>query len=117
MLRKAVFIALICVFAGCAQKQAPEMTTPVAEEEKAPVMNSLESFVAGSVIGSKASLENTNYGDVDVVLRNEYFAASGKRCRLVDVRTKESCTIELVVCQEEDKNWKEAPVLWNGCSQ
>lgn len=87
------------------------------DQEQPPqaTMNPLESYVATSPVGSETFIVNTRYGDVRLRIRNEYYSASNKMCRLVDLTNQNECDIELVLCRDESGDWKEKPILWNGC--
>jgi len=114
--RKFICIVLVCFLAGCASKKTakPELAQ---EQSQKDVMTALESYVATSGVGSKTFIVGTKYGDVNVSIRSQYYAASGKFCRLVDVTAQSRCSLELAICRDETGAWKEAPVLWNGCGQ
>ena len=115
MFRILIVMILMCLLVGCGTKQkpVPELTQEHVQQSS---MTALESYVAMASAGSETFIVGTKYGDVNVSVRKQYYAASGKICRMVDVITKGKCVLELAVCREDDGTWKEVPVLWNRCA-
>jgi hypothetical protein len=112
-------LVLFVVVAGCAvlkETPPPQAQEQAQTQEAAPAQPPLEQYVASARLGEWTSLAGTRYGDVDVSLLNDYFAASGKRCRLLSIVTKNKCNFETVFCYDEGQGWKETPRIWGGCS-
>jgi len=111
-------LVLFVVFAGCAvlKETPPQAQAETQAQEAAPTQPPLEQYVASARLGEWTSLAGTRYGDVDVSLTNDYFSASGKRCRLLNIVTKNKCNFETVFCYDVDQGWKETPRIWKGCS-
>ncbi|SOB62130.1 conserved exported protein of unknown function (plasmid) [Pseudodesulfovibrio profundus] len=115
MFRRILLVVLICFVGGCVSQKAPPPQQVENEQPPPPTMNALENYVATSVVGSETFIVNTRYGDVRLRIRNQYYSASNKICRLVDLTNQNECDIELVLCMDESGDWKEKPILWNSC--
>lgn len=106
---------LLFFLAGCGasgKTVAPPSAEPVSEQ-----VSSLQEFVGAARIGDSRHFSGTEYGDVNVTVVSDYFAASGRRCRMVSVETGGYCDFETVFCLGEDGVWAETPRIWNRCSQ
>lgn len=64
--------------------------------------------------GSRAELDDPGFGKIDVVLEQEYRAASGLLCKRVRVKSASSCGEEVSVCREGEGEWFLAPRIWSG---
>lgn len=112
-------LVLFVLLAGCSVlKKTPQPSAQAQgqAQEAAPQKPPLERYVASARLGEWTSLAGTRYGDVDVSLVNDYFSASGKRCRMLNIVTKDKCNFETVFCYQAGQGWKESPRLWDGCS-
>lgn len=113
MYRTLLILLLLSLVASCSARTSEPATDPQVTQQAA--MTPLEQYVAQAKPGGETFILGTQYGDVRVVVHGEYYSATGKTCRAVEMRLKGGCTTDLAVCQEADGSWKELPPLLDKC--
>lgn len=114
VLRSVLLLIMLFLVSACSfSSDIPAPPENVAEP--AVKVSPLAKFVAEAKPGDEAVLADPEYGQVKASARDYYYAASGKWCRKVVLDSSQLCEIELVFCRDDDGDWKEAPLCWQGC--
>ena len=111
MTRYCLVICLFCFFVvtGCVKKPTP-VESVVAPQALSPLI----SFVSTAPPGASGWFNDPMYGNVRVVVGNEYLSALGQECKQALVHVTQSCVETIAICQDGGR-WAQAPRIWGGC--
>lgn len=116
MFQIAILLVMLTLMPACSffSSSAPPPSPPGPVEQQ-DSSTQLERFARTAKVGERKTFTDEKYGTVTALAREYYYSASGSWCRSIWLNSDDICDSELAFCSDSEGNWKEVPLLWNGC--